>query len=129
MIELSRVDDMAIRLLLDRDGVLVLRRSFSEAANLHQIAMQVRLDPRVTSKRCGPTTEIQVDVEMRPVSIPSLVKGGRGVQWILGQEDLESGLEQLERAETRGYFSPAEFLRVQIPNRRKLDWIYAELAT
>jgi hypothetical protein len=127
MIEIHRADDMALNLVLDVDGLKELLAAFRQALHSGRAHVHLRLDPSVISKRGTPSME-SVEVVRSSVNVPSLAKNEQGIQWSLGSEDLESGMEQLERALALGYFSPAEFLRVQVPKRKKLDWIYAECA-
>lgn len=127
IVELARIDEMAVKANLDLAGVDALLVAFEHALRSGHSFIHVQLDPYVISKRRGPRAETRVELIRSAVEVPSLTQEDHGVSWILGSEDLESGAEHLRGARERGHFSPAEFLRVQTAKRRKIDWIYAEL--
>lgn len=126
MLELRRDDEIALTLVVDQGGLSVLLAAFGEALASGRSSVLVRLHPAVTKGRPSTPIDQSLSVVRACVPVPTLFTGEQGVSWTLGIEDLESGIEQLENAGARGYFAPAEFLRLQVAKRKKLDWIYAE---
>lgn len=58
----------------------------------------------------------------------SVISGdSQGIVWKIEQEDLESAINSLKRCKTDGYCAPPEFMRVQIPKNKRLDWLCCDI--
>ncbi len=126
MMELRRTETTAVRLILDRAGAAELLLAFRQALRSGRAPVRIRLEPSVVSRRGTSSRDEVVTVVRSDVTAPSLARDEGRFTWALHVEDLESGAAAVERAMELGYFFPAEFLRLRVPKRKRLDWIFAE---
>ncbi len=127
MVQFRREDNMAIWLIFDSVGLGRLLEVLSRALTGGRPFLEANVDMSViTMKRSSKTTATSVWVEISDET--QLLKRNDKVLWVLTKEDLGSAIDRLEQCRTAGYFTPAEFIRVQVPKNRRLDYIYCELA-
>lgn len=126
MIELKR-QETGISMSVDAGGAAVLADAFREALAGGRARLEVLFDFSVlTMKRAASSQSTHVEVALGDVAEPAFSRSPDGVSWILGHEDLESGIASLQAALNKRAFVPAEFLRVKVPKNKKLDYIFAE---
>lgn len=129
MIQVKREDSMSIHLLFDNTGLTQILESLKSALKGEQASINGKIDALVISMKKGEMLDSCIEIEYTESGETQLLKQSNQVLWILDKEDIEVAIERLEQCKTDGYFSPAEFIRVQIPKNKKMDYIYCELKT
>jgi hypothetical protein len=128
MIRLTRRNRSAIALVVDQVGLNQLCEGFELALGGASPVLRTWLDRHVLSAKRGLIVEAELVLKMVSTGDSSFRKDDNQAIWFLTKDDLTSGIEQLARCSQKGYFSPAEFLQVQVPSNKELDWIYAEFS-
>jgi hypothetical protein len=126
MIHIERTDNMAIRLIFDQVGLAELLYAFQIALNGRQGEVTAKLDTAVIKMKQGSgVVSTSICIELGETSLFSAYD--RVNKWTIERESLESAIESLEKCQACGYFSPPEFMRVQVRKNQRLDYIYCEL--
>lgn len=126
MIRLTRRSRSALALAVDEVGLRQLRDGFELALDGALPVLHIGLDRHVLSAKRGSIAEADLVLKITSTEDSSLQKTDDKAIWFLTKDDLTSGIEQLAQCSQKGYFAPAEFLQVQVPWNKELDWIYAE---
>lgn len=129
MIQFKREDSMSINLLFDKEGLAQLLESLKNALKGEHSYIVAQFDASILSFKKGTTENTSIQIEYTGSNETQLYKQNNQIIWRLDKEDTEVAIDRLELCETEGYFSPAEFIRVQVPKNKRLDYIYCELKT
>jgi len=126
MIELDRSDGMSIWLRCDQGGLNQLLETFRSALRGEIPHLDARVDmSTMTLKRKSRVRDASIRLQIGNET--QLTRCEDDISWLISREDLESGLGRLERSAVEGFFSPAEFMRIQVRKNRKLDYLYCEI--
>lgn len=129
MIQFKREDNMSIKLIFDYEGLEKILESFKKVYKGDISTIYAKLDGSVISLKKSVVTDTSIQMEYVENGETQLKKEDNQVIWLLEKEDIEIAVERLEQCKIKGYFSPGEFIRVQVPKNKKLDYIYCELKT
>jgi hypothetical protein len=127
MIQLKREDAMSIKLLFDKEGLSHLLNSFEKVSIGELSLIDVQLDSSVITLKKSCIDDISMKIEYTKSGTTQIYQQNNQIIWSLEQEDIEDAIYRLQQCIVQGYFSPAEFIRVQVPKNKKLDYIYCEL--
>lgn len=127
MIQFKREDNMSIKLFFDSEGLIEILESFKNVHNGEVSSIYAQFDESVISLKKGTAIDTSIQIEYVESGETQLKKQNNQVIWTFEKEDIEVAIERLEQCKIDGYFSPAEFIRVQVPKNKKLDYIYCEL--
>ncbi len=126
MVKIDRSDEMSIWLRCQQIGLEQLLKAFRSALKGEVIRLDATIAMSTLTLRRRSRT-IEAPLRLQIGSETQLEKQEHGVTWLISREDLESGVERLERSIVDGFFSPAELMRVQVTKNRRLDYLYCEI--
>lgn len=127
MIQFKREDNMSIKLFFDDKGLEEILESLKKAQKGELAFIDAQFDTSVISLKKETVFDTTVQMTYAKSRETQLRKQDDQIVWALEKEDIEIAIEQLERCKKKGYFSPGEFIRVQVPENKRLDYIYCEL--
>jgi hypothetical protein len=117
---------MAIRLVFDQVGLTDVLHAFRVVLDGGQAEITAEMETAVIRmKQHGRIVSTSIRVELGETS--ALSAHDHETIWTVERESLESAIESLEKCQLRGYVSPPEFMRVQVPKNKRLDYVYCEL--
>ena len=128
MIKIFRQDDISIHIEFDEDGNQHLLEMFNEILKGKNFKLNTEFDMGVIKtikKGCMKKLNIICQKNSEDESVFTIKKDN--VMWKFDPDDIELGIEVFTECSQRGYFSPAEFIRIRTPKNKKLDYIFCKL--
>lgn len=128
MIKIFRQGNMSIYIEFDEEGNKIFLDMFNEILKGKNFMLDAQFDMgvvKIKKRGCMENLSIICEKNNEDRSVFSVEKGE--VIWKFSLDDIEFGIEALRECSQRGYFSPAEFIRVHTPKNKKLDYTYCEL--
>lgn len=119
---------MSIYIEFDKEGCSNLLDMFNEIYKEKEFELRVEFDPSVMKMKKGGTLKSLVVLCNKNTEDKSVFTlENNNLIWKMEQDDIELGIEMFTECKQQGYFFPAEFIRIQTPKNKKLDYIYCEL--
>ena len=122
MISLKRIDQHAIAIITDSDGIGILLQALNNASRgiVSYIEVSVCRDVFNPGKAASKET-MNVAIGLGSTE---LKKDHGNLVWNFDHEDLETAIFQLTQASIKGYFSPSEFTYVNVNARKQPDYAF-----
>jgi len=114
MIQFKREDNMSIKLIFDYEGLVEILEGLKKIYKGYISTIYAQLDESVISLKKSMMIDTSIQMEYVENEETQLKKEDNQVRWILEKEDIEIAVERLEECKIKGYFSPGEFIRVQV---------------
>lgn len=128
MIKIFRQDKMSICIEFDEEGCCNLLDMFNEICKEKEFELSVEFDPRVIKMKKGGVLKSSIIFCSKNTENESVFTlENNNIIWKMEQDDIEMGIEQFTECKQQGYFFPAEFIQIQTPKNKELDYIYCEL--
>lgn len=124
MVILKRSDRFSIDLNFNKEGLTELIRIFNNITMTRQEKLNVMLDGAIF--RRGNITKREISICYIDYSDAKLLREEDEIKLIIAKEDIEYAKERFIDCLKNGYFSPAEFIQVQVERRKNLDCIYCQ---
>lgn len=119
---------MSIYIEFDKEGCSNLLDMFNEIYKEKEFELRVEFDPSVMKMKKGGTLKSLVVLCNKNTEDKSVFTlENNNLIWKMEQDDIELGIEMFTECKQQGYFFPAEFIRIQTPKNKELDYIYCEL--
>lgn len=119
---------MSIYIEFDKEGCSNLLDMFNEIYKEKEFELRVEFDPSVMKMKKGGTLKSLVVLCNKNTEDKSVFTlENNNLIWKMEQDDIELGIEMFTECKQQGYFFPAEFIQIQTPKNKKLDYIYCEL--
>lgn len=129
MIEMIRDDAMSINMVFDEDGNKELLKAFNKILNSTvSYEMAVCFDAAILTLKKHTLETIMITIQKdNKVDGSIIMMLEDSIVWKLDEEYIDMGIEFFRRSMQKGYFWPAEFIRVEIlKNKKNLDYMYCK---
>ena len=128
MITIKRIDKMSINMEFDKTGLKDLIKAFNDVTIKKPISnIDVVFDLSILTLKKQRFENKTITFEYVEDTCTKLVRKESEIRWLIDKEDIENAKELLEISLEKGYFSPAEFIRVQVTKNKNLDYMYCKI--
>lgn len=127
MIKIFRQAKRAIYMEFDEDGNDNLIKMFRQIRDGKEFILNAELDMAVIKFKRSPIKvyEIIVENDNEVDGSVILLQNGK-VMWKMDNEYVGMGLERFQECKEKGVFFPAEFIYIQVPKNKDLDYMYCD---
>lgn len=129
MIEITRKDSMSIYMYFDENGNKELIKKFKEIKNNDlSYNLSINLDLSVIKMKKHKNIETVITIERdNHIEGSAFLIVDDKVVWKLDEDYIDIGIARFSDCKKVGFFSPPEFIRVDVIKNRNLDYLYCKL--
>ncbi len=128
MIKIVRQYKTSIHMIFDAEGNDKLISAFETILKDQICELNVTFDISVINMKKTNLKDVSIILKIdNSINYSVFYKSNETIIWIMDEEDAYFGLEAFSDCKQNGCFFPAEFIVMQMPKNKNVDYMYCEL--